>query len=407
MRQSKTQSNMRSIYAGQSVGVLGAGQLSKMLVEAAFRLGLRPTVFAASSSDPAAQICPNVIYGRLSNQNDLKRFLKTSKIMVFENEFVDCNLFLKCLPKGRNIRFLPSLSTLKILQNKILQKKLLRKLSISTTPYLMGGGESIEPWLKKVLHSFGGQAVIKSALLGYDGKGVFFLDSSIESQKNARVFCERVVNDSGSFFAEPRVNFKSELAFISVYSTRGEFKYYPLVYSKQDEGICRMVFGPVDHKRVGSSVEARVSSWAKKLAISNRLFGTFALELFLTDRNKMIVNEIAPRVHNSGHFSLDASLTSQFENHWRAILGMPLGETKTEASFAMMNLLGPRRVLRQKRSLSIPVPDGDMHLHWYGKKELSSRRKMGHVTATSVSRSQSVLLRMLSHFVRKWENSFK
>mgnify|MGYP001603264818 CR=1 FL=1 len=155
-------------------------------------------------------------------------------------------------------------------------------------------------------------------------------------------------------------------------SSKSEFSYYPLVVSEQKNGVCNEVFGPASSFGVSRSIETKAAAVCKKLSLKLNYTGVFAIEFFYTKTGKLLVNEIAPRVHNTGHITMNASETSQFENHWRAILGLPLGSTKATARrYVMKNILG---------ELPAKIPTGKkVFFHWYGKKDPRPGRKMGHI----------------------------
>jgi 5-(carboxyamino)imidazole ribonucleotide synthase len=199
------------------------------------------------------------------------------------------------------------------------------------------------------------------------------------------------------------VKFERELAIVACRSTTGEFSSYPLVVTEQRNGICFTVTGPAIAVGVNKAHESLARSYAQKLGEKLDLHGVFAIELFETASGEVFVNEIAPRVHNSGHCTQNSALTSQFENHWRAVLGMPLGSVDSASGFAMVNLLGP-----EKRNVveSLPATDSRMHLHWYGKKESRPRRKLGHLNGVvEQSKDLASLVQEMKSRVEAWEKA--
>jgi 5-(carboxyamino)imidazole ribonucleotide synthase len=357
-----------------------------MLAEAAFRLGLRPRVLASSSQDPAAQLCPDSVYGPLGDVNTLRRFLSQVPIAIFESEFVSIDL-LRQASEGLGVRFLPGLDAIYLLQDKVRQKKILAHLDIPTAPFEVlatdSGAESASAtdarkWAQQMLGKFEGGAVFKWAQQGYDGRGTCIFPGASTTAVTA--FCETAAKAGIPLYVEQKVLFRRELAVVACYSVAGEFTAYPLVVSKQKNGICKLVTGPATAAGVSPALEKRAQDYARRLAAELSLYGCFAIEFFETQNGDLWVNELAPRVHNTGHYTQDAAETSQFENHWRAVLGLPLGGVLSAPGFAMLNLLGPEN-LKPGYGHHVPLPEfpSSVHLHWYGKQELRPGRKLGHL----------------------------
>lgn len=410
-----------SYTVGTRLGILGGGQLARMLTEAATSLGLLPVIFTERVDDPAAQLGSKCILGNYSQVEKLKEFFSQVDSVIFENEFIPCSL-LEEISKPYNTIFLPSLSAMALLQDKLNQKRVLQSLGIPTTPFLeCPAGADLRAWVKSAIVHFGGECVLKWAQLGYDGKGTFFaspntkdtdhdstslIDKAVsfcERAKSAKIaaefiprFIPKLIKNSGAIlYAEQKISFKREVALVACRSALGaegtktglltnDFGSYPLVISQQQNGVCLKVLGPASAFGVSTKLEEDARNYAKKLAEAIPLYGTFAIEFFETD-NGLLVNEIAPRVHNTGHFSLDASETSQFENHVRCVLGLPPGSTRSAAGFAMLNLLGPPGHVKNTSGGSLPPTPPSLHFHWYGKGELRPGRKMGHVTGVAAS----------------------
>ena len=368
-----------SLPRGARIGVLGDGQLGKMLAEAAWRLGIECHLHG----DPVD----------IKREKSLVRFLSKVDTVIFENEFVDCALLAKLCGKLSH-RFQPRLAAIRTLQDKIEQKKLLARLAIPSAPFVKikscRSSADLAGQLKKLPEVWHSGFVLKWSRNGYDGNGVCFADLTHNGIAKAWESCTRAWAGKISVFAEQKVQFVRELAIIAVRggirSAAQEFKTYPLVISIQEQGICKKVMGPAVSLGVPQALEISAVAAAEKIAVATKWVGSFAIEFFETQDGLLWVNEIAPRVHNSGHFTQDASETDQFENHIRATMGLPLGQTSTTAVFAMINLLGPEQV--QKKWMSPPVPGSRGHVHWYHKAESRPRRKMGHINAIGTSVDQ-------------------
>jgi 5-(carboxyamino)imidazole ribonucleotide synthase len=250
--------------------------------------------------------------------------------------------------------------------------------------------------------------VFKWARLGYDGKGVFLVQPGDTRSGALESFFREAANRGVPIFCEERVEFKRELAMVAALSTQGEFKHWPLVVSDQSGGICRKVLGPATALGISQAAETYAREACEKLARAVGLVGVFAVEFFETATGELSVNEIAPRVHNTGHYTQDASRTSQFENHWRAVLGLPLGETTTSAGFVMINLIGPPGPARLVSRETIAKPGAEGVLHWYKKKEIRTGRKMGHLNGRVEQVSElPALVKALEQQRLKWESRLK
>lgn len=382
-------------HSRKSVGILGGGQLARMLAEAALRLGLRPVAFSEEEDCPAAEVCVEVIPGRVeSSSASLRRFLAEMPVVCFENEFVDCDALEAATPEHAT-KFFPRLPAIRILQDKLNQKKLLSRLGIPTSPFIeLDPGRGFAAEIARAFHELQGAIVLKWSRLGYDGKGVRMVSSPSEPEIDGAVrFCEAASGRGIAVFAEGKIDFARELAIIGCASTRGspgggEVVCYPLVISEQEGGICRRVVGPARLLGVDPTLETQAIQAAEKTARGAGLSGAFGIEFFETRPGELLVNEIAPRVHNTGHYTQNAFPASQFENHWRAILELPLFDPRQGSLapfFAMLNLLGPAGLSFSPAEMPLPVPAPSAYLHWYGKREFRPGRKLGHLNATSRS----------------------
>lgn len=351
-----------------------------MLCEAAYRLGITPIVLAERAADSAAQLCPSAVFGSTQDPAALHTLFTQVPAVIFENEFV-ARPVLEQAARNTAVRFLPGLDAVEFVQDKSRQKLLLQRLGIATSPFRIfeGTAGDIGEWVNEEFSAGSIPPVFKWSTLGYDGKGTWLGDARAE----AVAFCRQAVRQKKGVYREARVDFRRELAIVAVRSTRGEFTTYPLVISQQKGGICRLVTGPARALGVSERLEQEAQTAARRIAEDLDLVGCFALEFFETQKGELWVNELAPRVHNSGHYTQNASSTSQFENHLRAVLGLPLGATTCTGAFAMLNLLGPESVHAQweaePQNLPLPIPHAAQHLHWYAKGRASPGRKLGHL----------------------------
>lgn len=362
----------------QRWGVLGDGQLARMLALAAYPLGIRPVVLTGDPSSSAGQVSPLIVRGHVDNRDDLHAILSQVDGAVIESEFVDCDAIEAT---GLANKVYPSLGCIRILQNKLEQKKLLIQLDIPTATLHQKSIADAFEWIEQLTQNGTKKVVIKFAKLGYDGKGVLVLNAQGASDlERAQEFLIGALKRKIPVYAEDKVEFKRELAMIAVRSKDGDIQTWPLVISEQRQGVCDKITGPATSLGVSSAFETLAQDYCGKIANHLGLVGVMAVEFFETLDGRLLVNEMAPRVHNSGHYTLDAGCSSQFENHWRAVLNLPLGTTKTAPFFVMQNVLGIPEVT-SKESVSAPVAGGFSHVHWYGKRGVSPGRKLGHITA--------------------------
>lgn len=365
---------------GLPVGILGGGQLSRMLAEAAARMGLDPRVYTHQADAPAARLGAKIAVGGMKDVETLRQFLSTVSRCVFESEFVSSDM-LKVASMGVDVAFFPSLSTMSEFQDKIRQKQCCDALGVPTAPFrVMPETEAPESWATAMIDAFGGECVIKWGRMGYDGKGVFVAGESNAAE--AAAFCRNARQQKIPLYAEKKVAFRRELAVIGCLSITGEFKAYPLVVSEQENGVCSRVYGPATALGTSRRLEEAAHAAARRIAEAYTLTGCFGIEFFETAAGELLVNEIAPRVHNSGHYTQDGAATSQFENHWRAVLGLPLGDVRPAPGFAMQNLLGPDGVSLRRDQAALPALPASGHLHWYDKSDIVARRKVGHINGT-------------------------
>lgn len=359
-----------------TIGILGGGQLALMLAEAARKLSLTTVVYCQSQDEPAVRVANKHMLGASDDAESLLRFFEYVDLLIFENEFSPFALFENLYP--REGFFFPSLKTMKALSDKAHQKEIFKSLDIATSDFrIFDETQSAQKWVEECFEIFGNDLVFKWGSQGYDGKGIL-VSPSADDQESIVNFVQYPARFGGRVYAERRVHFLCEAALIATLSRNGEFHVYPLVLSEQKNGICSLVRGPARGFGISEDIEECARTYADRLAKELGLCGTFALEFFYTPDQKLLVNEIAPRVHNSGHYSQDAGGASQFENHIRGVLGLPLKKFHIDGLFGMYNILGPEGVRRENAAELFPELTSNLMLHWYGKSRIVPRRKLGH-----------------------------
>ena len=344
------------------IGVLGAGQLGRMLALSAYPLGHQMSFLALSEEDPSSLLGKTFIHN--NDPEVVKKFASHSDVITYESENTDINIVNEI---NNMTSVYPNERSLFISQHRIREKELLNKLGIPCAPYeIVNSLVDLEVAVKNI----GVPSILKTTIDGYDGKGQFLISS--ESQINQ---AWKVLSGKPSVL-EGYINFKRELSLIAVRGIDSDVKFYPLVENSHHEGILRLTIAPA--RNVSDSIQNKAEDYMKSILTEIEHVGVLTIELFETD-NDLVVNEIAPRVHNSGHWTIEGAKTSQFENHIRAITKSPLGQTNCINKYsAMINIIGTHgaieKILKTKNT----------HLHLYNKKERKDR-KLGHVTITSDS----------------------
>jgi 5-(carboxyamino)imidazole ribonucleotide synthase len=351
------------------VGVIGGGQLAWMMGDAAKKLGVELIIQTPSEDDPAVAIAQDTVFAPIDDAKATEILAQKSDVITFENEFV--NLDALSLLANQGVCFRPKLAALVPLLDKYHQRCYLRDLKLPIPRFF--AVEDTET-LASQLENFNFPIVLKSRRHGYDGQGTFIIQDLDSLQQKL----SQTANSS-QFLIEEFIPFERELAVIAARSVNGEVVIYPVVETQQEQQVCRRVIAPADitPKQVEES-----QAIAHTLLTNLEAVGVFGIELFLTIDGKVLVNEIAPRTHNSGHFSIDACETPQFEQHLRAVCGLPLGNPALNCGMAIMvNLLGYENShsdYQSQRQQLATIPQATVH--WYGKTESRPGRKLGHVT---------------------------
>jgi len=340
------------------VGILGGGQLARMLALASHSLGLRVRVFDPAPDAAAAAVAEHIC-APWDDVAAIARFCEGLEVATLEFESVPLATALAVAAK---VRLAPSVRALAATQDRLAEKQLALNLGIPATPF--ANIECIDD-IERAARQIGFPAVLKHRTLGYDGRGQTVVRSSEEVRAAWREGGER------PSLLEELVNFDRELSLVAARTTGGQIALYPLVENLHRDGILRRTIAPAPD--VSNAVAAEAQRSTALLLAHLDYTGVITLEFFERD-GLLLLNEIAPRVHNSGHWSIEGSETSQFENHLRAILDLPLGSTALVGCSALVNIIG---ILPDaERILRMP----DTHLHLYGKAPRDGR-KLGHVTA--------------------------
>ncbi len=384
-------------------GILGDGQLGLFLTQAAQHFGHKVYLWPPESQGPAAAFAdkPDQIAASFD------RFADGCEYLAIENELQALGLSQQ-LSAVNQAKLRPSLDVLKVLADKGRQKELLVDLKIPTARFerYEGTAEDCEAWLLRQSQNFPRGFVLKWTRGGYDGRGVRIcrqLKPALQSE--LKHFVEAALSQDSGVYAEELIPYQSEMALVATRSLAGEFCLYPTVVTEQQQGVCHLVRGPASAWGLTAACEREAARIGTTLALAVDLVGTFAVEFFVTREGELLVNEIAPRVHNSGHFSLDVSVCSQFDNHWRALAGIKLGSSASSPFFAMINILGPEDFVGAVKAFTFASPLA--RVYWYGKKEMRPGRKMGHINLWGERREDvEALLTQIQAQLNRWSDAY-
>lgn len=355
------------------VGVIGGGQLARMMTPPAINLGLEIKVLAEAEGS-SAQLASTMV-GDYTQLEVVREFAKTVDVITFDHEHVPLAVLEALESAGVNVQ--PPSKALAFAQNKLQMRKKLGELNLPMPAWAeIQKAEALDAFIAEN----GGVAILKTPIGGYDGKGV----RVVRSAADASDWLQNLSQYGGSLLAEEKVDFVRELAQLSARRPSGEFQAWPLVETIQENGVCSVVMAPAPS--VSSATLQETAEIAKTIANSLGVTGVLAVEMFEARDGRILINELAMRPHNSGHFSIEGSVTSQFEQHIRAALDMPLGSTAARAEHAVMvNLLGVDDNNDFVHVLDRALESHpDAKIHTYGKTARAGR-KMGHVTVVSDS----------------------
>ncbi|MFT5426025.1 MAG: 5-(carboxyamino)imidazole ribonucleotide synthase [Gammaproteobacteria bacterium] len=370
--------NKTEKLSGKRIAIVGGGQLAKMTALSALQLGCDVLVLERKSEGPAINLASHSFVGDWDNPDDLINLAEHADVVTLENEFVDANS-LSELEKAGHLLF-PTAKSIGLVQDKFIQKQTLQEAGLPLSPFR--AIESREDIID-VAREFNWPLVIKTRRNGYDGKG----NATVNNESEIGAAWDKLDGDNRTLYAEAFCPFVSELAIIITTSKNGEVAAYPLVESVQRDHICHIVRAPAP---VSDEITAKATDIARRAVAAIGAIGSFGVEMFLTKDNDVIVNELAPRVHNSGHYSIEACECSQFENHVRAVLGWPLGSTKMiKPAAVMVNLLGQGHGSGHPAGFNDALAMPGVHIHIYGKELSMLGRKMGHVTALGETLSEA------------------
>lgn len=354
------------------IGIVGGGQLGRMLGFAAKQMGFTVTVMDPTPHSPAGQVVDEQIIAGYKDEKGIRQLATHEDFLTFESEFTNAEVLQELSETGVKIN--PSAKTLTIIKDKLTQKKFLQHANISVADFTEIKGTYD---IAKTIKEFGYPFLLKKRFDAYDGKG----NALIKKQSDIAPAIRKLGEEN--LYIERFFPFVKELAIMVARNHKGEIMTYPVVQTIHKNNICHIVMAPAP---VSLTVQRKATRLAKKVMQNLHGAGVFGIEMFLDKKGNVAVNEIAPRVHNSGHYTIEACYTSQFEQHIRAIADMPLGNTnmKVPAS-VMINILGERNGKVEIKGLEKVLKIPNVSVHIYGKTETRMERKMGHITVVGNS----------------------
>lgn len=351
----------KTILPGQTIGIIGGGQLGRMMALAAKANGFRIAVLDPAEDSPCGQVADIKIIGEYGHLDSIKKLADVSDVVTYEFENISAEaLEWLCanayVPQGSEV--------LEITQDRTKEKAAIQKAGCEVAPYAV---TTTEKDIYDNIEKLGYPAVLKTSRGGYDGKGQVVIKSGQDIKKAAQLL------ENGECVLEKWIAFEKEISVIICRNISGEKAVFPVGENVHKENILHQTIVPA---MITADAEERAVKAANQLAEALNLVGTLAVEMFLTKDGQIYINELAPRPHNSGHYSIEACETSQFEQHIRAVCNWPLGSTELLKPAVMVNILGEHQEPLIKK---IPELD-DWKIHLYGKKDAKYKRKMGHVT---------------------------
>lgn len=355
-----------------TIGIIGGGQLGKMIGIEAKRMSLNLAYIDPDKNCPASTIADRMIISNFKNKKSILELAKKSDVLTYEIELANSSVLKDLESRGYAVH--PASSVLSTVQNKLRQKRFLKAKRIPVPEF-----EEVTSaeQAKRICNEFGYPLVLKACEDSYDGRGNFLIKSPDHVNRGIQYF------EGRRCMIEKFIQFVKEVSIMVARNTRGQIVSFPVVENIHTNNILDTTIVPA---RVNSTVERNAKLIAEKVVKSLKGVGVFGIEMFLIN-NKLMINEIAPRPHNSGHYSIEACSISQFEQHIRAILGLPLAKPRLMSPVVMMNILGIPNYTGEyffkgiDRVFAIP----GLKLHFYGKKITKPQRKLGHITITAES----------------------
>ncbi|MCL2353851.1 MAG: 5-(carboxyamino)imidazole ribonucleotide synthase [Defluviitaleaceae bacterium] len=353
------------------IGIIGGGQLGKMMILEAKKMGMVVNVLDPDPTCPSSSICDNFILGGLKDADAIKKLADISDVVTYEIEHINVDALFEIEKAGKPVY--PTPHSLKVIQNKLTQKATLKEKGAPVPDFLAVNDKAD---LLKAGEEFGYPMMVKACLGGYDGKGNFLIKSASQVDE---CFTFLQAGPENPLMVERFVDFTMEVSVLATRGINGEIAIYPVAENAHKNEV-------LDETLVPANISEATSQ--KAIAVAQSVMeifegvGMFCVEMFVTTSGDILINEIAPRPHNSGHYTIEACISSQFENHVRAVVGLPLGSTRLLSPVVMKNILGAEGedgpVVIKAACDVLKIPGASLHI--YGKANTVPKRKMGHIT---------------------------
>lgn len=371
------------------IGILGGGQLAQMMTQSAISLGLETAIFEQIADTPASRLTQYGVVGRWTDTSAIETFGAMCDLITLENEFVDATVLRQF--EAMNIPVYPSSQTLEQIQDKLIQKITMNQDNLPVPTFApLDTPDTARDFGKKYGYPF----LLKARRNSYDGYG----NATIHTPEDIQPHWERLSQGDRALMGEAFVPFTHELAVMVVRGRNGDVKAYPVVETIQKNHVCHVVHAPAE---LPKEIIANARYVAIKAVEAINGVGVFGVELFLLADGTILFNEIAPRPHNSGHYTIEGCVISQFENHLRAVMGLPLGSVDLRApAVVMVNLLGTKDGVMNGDNLAKALHYDTVHVHLYGKRQLRKGRKMGHITVlgNTMAEAEEIAKKAISEF---------
>ncbi len=364
---------MQPNYLNKRIGIIGGGQLGQMMALEAKKMGLYLIILDPTPDCPAHSIVDEHIVAGFDDKAAIRQLADSCDLMTYEFEHINTEILLQLENEGYKIY--PTAKSLKIIQNKLTQKQTLAENSLPVPDFM---GISSKEDMLKAGEKYGYPYMLKTCTGGYDGKGNAVIHSPGEIDEKYK----ELGSGTLPLMAEYMIDFKMETSILACRGLNGQVVIYPVGNNIHKDSILHETLVPAD---IPQSAVEKATSCARDVMEIFKGIGMFCVELFITKDNDVLINEIAPRPHNSGHYTIEGCVTSQFENHIRAIVGLPLGDTSLIRPTVMVNVLGEEgsngkaKVYGLYEALSVQ----GAFVHIYGKSTVKSKRKMGHITVSA------------------------
>ncbi len=363
----------QSLQPPAKIGIIGGGQLGQMITIEAKRMGYHVTILDPTPYSPAGQVADTQIIASFTDVKAIRELAENCDVITYEFEHIDASILVDLELEG--YRVYPSGRSLKNIQDKFVQKTLLKNAKIPVPDFICVTGVKDIP---NCIDAVGLPLILKTCTGGYDGKGNMLVNTkeqfiqALEKYQGYRLMAERLID------------FEREISIVVAQNTDGSIAYYPIVENIHENSILHITRAPAS---LENSIMQKVLKIVQNVMEVLNDCGVFCIEMFITKTGEVFVNEIAPRPHNSGHYTIDACVTSQFEQLVRVLTGMPLGSVKQCKPCVMVNILGNESVEGEFCFYGIEnvLAEEDLHLHIYGKQLTSNMKKLGHINVLNES----------------------